>query len=183
MDHFYQKYEGWFDFEDIYREMVEYFPSGSKFVEVGVYRGKSSFFLGVEIVNSEKDIFCYCVDRFTWSEDASYKGYLTKFNEQIGFRGLADVLFPQCGMSVEVAGRFPDESFDFIFIDADHEYESVLADLEAWFPKLKPGGIIGGHDWSNEFPGVERAVREFFGELADETVIQIRKPRSWLVRT
>ena len=181
MDHFYNEIAGWFDFEDIYREVVRTFPSGSKFVEVGVYKGKSSFFLGVEIVNSKKDIFCYCVDRYTWDEDATYKGYLTKFNEQIGLRGLEGVLFPQCGYSVEVANRFPDESFDFIFIDADHEYESVLSDLCAWFPKLKPGGIIAGHDWSPEFLGVEKAVKEFFAD--DTSVIQIRKPRSWLVYT
>lgn len=181
MEHFYQEVDGWFDFEDIYREMVATFPSGSKFVEVGVYKGRSSFFLGVEIVNSGKDIFCYCVDRFIWKEDPTYKMYLTKFNEQLMLRKLENILFPQCGLSVEVANRFSDESFDFIFIDADHEYESVLADLNAWFPKLKPGGVIAGHDWSNEFLGVEKAVREFF--IDSPNVIQIRKPRSWLVRT
>ncbi len=181
MEHFYQQVDGWFDFEDIYREMVHRFPSGSKFVEVGVYKGRSSFYLGTEIVNSGKDIFAYCVDRFQWEQDAAYKGYLTKFREQINLHELDGVLFPQCGYSVDVAGRFPDESFDFIFIDADHSYSAVLADLNAWFPKLKPGGIIGGHDWHTDYPGVEKAVKEFFPENPE--LIQFRKPRSWLVET
>lgn len=37
--------------------------------------------------------------------------------------------------------------FDFVYIDGDHSYRSVTADLEAWWPLVKPGGIIAGHDW------------------------------------
>jgi hypothetical protein len=47
----------------------------------------------------------------------------------------------------------------FIYIDADHSYGSVRADLEAWWPVLRPGGIMAGHDWN--WSGVERAVMEF----------------------
>ena len=35
---------------------------------------------------------------------------------------------------------------DFLFIDADHRYESFIADLKAWIPKVKAGGIVCGHD-------------------------------------
>ena len=88
--------------------------------------------------------------------------------------------------------QFPDHSFDLIFIDADHTYEGVLADLEAWYSKVRPGGIICGHDcegrphnfpqrdfstgalkgndWDNKLkihPGVIRAVDEFFEGTAE----------------
>lgn len=181
MEHFYQQFDGWFDFENIYRDAVKRFPSGSKFAEIGVYKGRSSFFLATEIVNSKKDIAVFCVDRFTWEEKAGYRGYLTRFCEEIEKRGLERILLPHCGLSVDVATRFPDEIFDFIFIDADHTYESVSEDLRAWFPKLTPGGIIAGHDWSNEFPGVEKAVREFF--IDNPKAIEMRPPRSWWVQT
>lgn len=50
-------------------------------------------------------------------------------------------------LSVEASKLFPDNFFDFIFIDADHKYSSVMEDLNAWFPKLKPGGLFSGDDY------------------------------------
>jgi len=68
--------------------------------------------------------------------------------------------------SVEAAKEFSDSYFDFIYIDADHSYQAVKDDLNAWYPKLKVEGIICGHDFSIE--DVEQklcvawAVTEFF---------------------
>lgn len=72
--------------------------------------------------------------------------------------------------SLEAAARIPDQSLDFAYIDARHDYDSVLQDLEAWFPKVRPGGILAGHDYADgvfaqgDF-GVKSAVDEFFGKL------------------
>jgi hypothetical protein len=56
---------------------------------------------------------------------------------------------------------FPDESLDFVFIDAGHTYEDVKKDIELWIPKVKNGGIISGHNWHHpKFPGVTQAVNE-----------------------
>ncbi len=71
--------------------------------------------------------------------------------------------------SVEGAKQVPDGSLDFVYIDARHDYESVLEDLNAWFSKVKPGGIFAGHDYvdgmlaQGDF-GVKSAVDEFFAE-------------------
>lgn len=51
------------------------------------------------------------------------------------------------------------ESLDFVYIDGDHSYEAVKKDLEAWYPKVKSGGMFCGHDYN--YPDVERAVQEF----------------------
>lgn len=60
---------------------------------------------------------------------------------------------------------FEDDYFDFIYIDADHTYEAVKSDLESWYPKLKKGGIMSGHDYvevTTSVPfGVVQAVNEF----------------------
>jgi hypothetical protein len=58
---------------------------------------------------------------------------------------------------------------DFVYIDARHDYESVKEDLHAWFDKVRPGGILAGHDYADgilvqgDF-GVKTAVDEFFAE-------------------
>ena len=49
--------------------------------------------------------------------------------------------------SVDAAKQFADESLDFIYIDADHHLAAVVADLKAWYPKLKHGGLFSGHDY------------------------------------
>lgn len=50
-------------------------------------------------------------------------------------------------LSVEAADLFSDGFFDFVYIDAAHDYQSVLSDLEAWVPKVKKGGYVFGHDY------------------------------------
>ena len=52
-------------------------------------------------------------------------------------------------MSVAAAADFPDEHFDWIYVDALHTYKAVLADVRAWWPKLRPGGLMSGDDYGN----------------------------------
>lgn len=49
--------------------------------------------------------------------------------------------------SVEAAKKFNDNFFDFVYVDADHTYRAVLEDLESWYPKVKSGGVLSGHDY------------------------------------
>jgi hypothetical protein len=65
------------------------------------------------------------------------------------------------GISWKMAKRVPDNSVGMIYIDACHEYKCVKQDLDAWYSKVVPGGIIAGHDYMNEAYGVKRAVDEF----------------------
>ena len=72
-------------------------------------------------------------------------------------------------MSVDAAPLFEDSSLDFIFIDAIHTYDAVMDDLDAWYPKVREGGIVCGHDWEHDqFPGVTKAVSHFFDDLPHE---------------
>lgn len=65
--------------------------------------------------------------------------------------------------SVEASKTIKDLSLDFVYIDADHHYNNVLEDLYAWYPKVRKGGIISGHDYCRylDFFGVIEAVNEF----------------------
>jgi len=86
------------------------------------------------------------------------------------------------------AERIPHHSLDFVYIDARHDYESVREDVREWFEKVRPGGIIAGHDYvdgmteEGEF-GVRRAVDEFFSERELRVRSTFADPHSptWLV--
>ena len=85
--------------------------------------------------------------------------------------------------SVEAAKAITDGSLDFVFIDADHSYEGCKADIEAWLPKVKPRGFIGGHDYDNaEFPmfGVKRAVDELAASLGQ--TVDLGDNFTWFLR-
>jgi hypothetical protein len=69
--------------------------------------------------------------------------------------------------SVEAAADFSDGSLDFVYLDGNHSYEAVHEDIEAWFPKIREGGVLAGHDYvedgisaHGDF-GVRKAVAEF----------------------
>lgn len=76
--------------------------------------------------------------------------------------------------SVQAADRFFDSaSLDAVYIDGDHRYDAVKADIRAWWPKVRVGGVIAGHDFYDD---IARAVRELLG---DE--IRVYSDSSWAV--
>jgi len=123
-------------------------------VEVGSYIGASSLIIGKGLA---KDSILYCID--TWENDAMTEG---KWNTLEIFKNnthsVANKIKMLKSKSVDAAKDFNQE-IDFMFIDGDHSYEGVKADIDAWFPKLKSGGIIILHDigWAE---GVIRVVDE-----------------------
>ena len=85
------------------------------------------------------------------------------------------------GDSVLVAGSYPDDYFDFVFIDAEHSEAALTLDLAAWWPKVKPDGHLCGHDFGKpRFPGVAIAVYKFLNakELKQVTL----KQSCWFIR-
>jgi hypothetical protein len=80
--------------------------------------------------------------------------------------------------SLMAADLANDEFFDFVFIDACHDYGSVKDDIMAWLPKIKRGGYICGHDYNNSlYSGVKRAVDEIFG-----TQVEADSDFTWFMR-
>jgi len=64
--------------------------------------------------------------------------------------------------SIDASQDFPDNSLDFVYIDGDHSYKAVSTDLQAWWPKIRPGGILIGDDYNHKsHPGTKKAVDEF----------------------
>jgi hypothetical protein len=63
--------------------------------------------------------------------------------------------------SVRAAGLVSNGELSLAYLDADHSFEGVTRDLEAWYPKVRSGGIIAGHDYLNRAYGVYLAVQKF----------------------
>ena len=87
--------------------------------------------------------------------------------------------------SPQAAARFQDASLDFVFIDGNHLYESVCADINAWWPKLRPGGLLIGHDYgtgrdAEGLWGVQRAVNEFHARTQRE--LQLGRDGTWCIQ-
>lgn len=86
--------------------------------------------------------------------------------------------------STNYANTVPDSSLDFVYIDGDHSYEACKHDITVWWPKIKPGGILSGHDFAasgNVDYGVIQATTEF-AEAHDLTLHVIAGPfATWWV--
>jgi len=68
----------------------------------------------------------------------------------------------------------------FIYIDGNHQYEAVKADIHHYYEKIKYGGVLGGHDFSNRFEGVIRAVTEF--TLEKNLRLFVEQPDWWIIK-
>lgn len=74
---------------------------------------------------------------------------------------------PECRIirldSVRASRLFKPESLDLVFIDANHTYEAVSADIQAWLPIVRKGGVLAGHDYHCQggHAGVKKAVDEY----------------------
>ncbi|NOZ20548.1 MAG: class I SAM-dependent methyltransferase [Planctomycetes bacterium] len=89
--------------------------------------------------------------------------------------------------SEEAAKAFEDGQLDFVYIDAQHHYEAVKEDIALWYPKVRKGGILCGHDYLDGHVrdcliGVKSAVDEFIGETGLKLVVSAEKDwPSWFV--
>ena len=152
----------WFNYQNIYKRIVESVPEGGHIVEVGAWKGASTSYLAVEA--QHKKLRIDVVD--TWSGSQEHKD-ISDIREKSLFGTFIDNLRPVINLinpirtdSVSASKMYADESLDAVFIDADHKYESVKADILAWMPKVKKGGILAGHDYILVHNGVIRAVDE-----------------------
>lgn len=183
MEHFYQNIHGWFSAQHLYQQMVHETKSGGIFVEVGAWKGRSAAYMAVEIANSGKNIALHTVDWFKGSDEPAHHSdpdvragrLLEVFTKNI--KPVRQYVTAHVMVSVAAAAQFEDDSLDFVFLDADHTYEGVKADILAWLPKVKPGGMLAGDDY-NYFPGVKKAVDELLPakEIARLPTWTWRKP-------
>jgi hypothetical protein len=118
----------------------------TKGAEVGVWEGEHA----ASVCQVNPQLHLLCVD--AWAPYPGYADHQTAEELERAYRKALTTLQPyRCSLmkmfSVEAATRVPDRSLDFVYLDANHTYEGLWADLEAWVPKVKVGGLIAGHDY------------------------------------
>jgi beta-1,4-mannosyl-glycoprotein beta-1,4-N-acetylglucosaminyltransferase len=152
-----------------YRELLNLLPENSKICEVGVWKGRSLSMVSDVIRNKKLQVTA--VDHFKGTPN-EYDDHLVKaardadikmqFLDNMANAQIIEQLRMIPRSSEEAAAIVPDNSLDLVFLDADHSYDGFTKDLQLWFPKVKSGGIIAGHDFAEHF-GVPQGVREKFG--------------------
>jgi hypothetical protein len=163
---------GWFAFDELYNQFVEESKNGDTFVEVGTWFGKSTNYLASKIKESKKDIKFITIDTFKGTDDEElHQNIVGAFNGDIFYEFVDNTVLSENYGSFEIikdtshnaANQFSNSSIDYIMLDAGHSYEDVNDDIHYWYNKVKPGGTISGDDYGGSFfPGVTRAVDEFF---------------------
>lgn len=140
----------------LYRLGLQQIPC-SVMLEVGSYLGASACFLAAAASEIGGEAKVHCID--TWQNQGMSEKLRDTWNAfQENTQLYSSVIITHRGLSVEVAKTFK-EKIDLLFVDGDHSYERCRADVLAWLPHLKTGGILVMHDygWAE---GVQRVIRE-----------------------
>ena len=121
MEHYYNKLEHWFDYEDVFLEAIQKAKDGDLFVEIGVWKGGSAAFMGVEISNSGKKIRYDAIDCFAPTQEF---GKLTEdiYEEaKLNLKPLTDLGLVNLikAHSLDVVSNYEDNSLSLVFIPED----------------------------------------------------------------
>ena len=138
---------------------------GCRMAEVGSWLGTGSTQVFLKELDPFSDTELFCIDTWRGSGNvqrhldfvARYDAYGT-FLKNAAQAKSRTRLTPMQMTSIAAAATFADATLDFVFIDADHSYEAAKADIAAWKSKVKPGGILCGHDCELRVTAANRAI-------------------------
>ena len=161
---------GWFAYQDLYTDVVKNAGNDDVFVEVGAWFGKSTNYLAQQIRESKKNIQFTTVDTWKGTDDEDiHQNIVGAFNGDIFYEFVDNTILSDNYAAIDMikdtsrnaANNFANGSIDYIMLDAGHSYDALKDDLEVWYNKVKPGGIVSGDDYG-VFYGVTQAADEFF---------------------
>ena len=135
--HYYKNIQGWFNsgFRRMYEYQVKNCKDNAHFVEVGAWKGKSTCYMGVEILNSQKTIKFDVVDTWLGSDESKHKKDISVVNDNLYDEFLKNIELVKSAVnplrmtSVEASNLYENNSLDFVLIDASHKYIDVKEDM------------------------------------------------------
>ena len=154
-------------------DLIKSFKPRGLGLEIGVYEGDFSKY----ILDNCPDLNLVLLDCWQEQDKNTYKDYMNSSN-QVQIERINKTIINVTnhynrislikGFSDDFSKLFSDKIFDFIFIDGNHQYDSIKKDLNNWYPKVKSGGLFCGHDYVDGFYGdgtmpfgVKSAVDQF----------------------
>lgn len=153
--------KNWFSFVSMYRKIVDSAPAGGHIVEIGAFLGRSTSYLAVEA--QHKKLKIDIVD--TWLGSPEHM-QMEEIKDGKLFGMFLENLKPVINNiniiraeSLRAVRMYDEKSLDAVFIDGDHAYEAIRADISEWRKKVKTGGILAGDDY-HAYAGVKKAVDE-----------------------
>lgn len=171
--------------EDYLQEVLKVVGENCEAVELGVLNGDFSQMI-LDVLNPGE---LSLIDPFRINNKKYKDGLTTAYSTDDDYRRVLkrfeanDLVYVERYYSHNAVKKYPDESFDFIYIDACHLYECVKKDLKGWLPKLKKGGLLCGHDYTNAYGfGVVQAVDEFCAEHGFEMIIYNNNGHDWALK-
>lgn len=145
--------------------LAEQASACQKIVELGSYHGRSA-----RAMLDNSDAHLWCIDTWDWQRNGS-QWKVTEEDYKIFLGNLADIQDRVTILEMttsEAIEYLTPSTFDMIFIDASHDYESVRFDIIHYMPLLITGGLLCGHDYHNGRAGVDRAVGELIEHCHEE---------------
>ena len=147
-------------------------PGDACVVEIGSWVGVGTCYLACGL-RAGRGGRVYAVDTYggttldansqaAWAASVAKLGgsTLPLFRKHVAAFGLEDLVVPIEADSVRAAAQWTGEGIDLLYIDGDHFYQAVRSDFEAWWPRVKLGGVVMFHDYDDRHPGVKRLVDE-----------------------
>lgn len=170
----------WFDYSKFYDFISE--KQFKVLVELGAWKGHSISYLAEKNRNSE----IYAVDLWEISlateadwidinhprDERYFEDYIDIkkiYNEYLEYNNTRHLINDIQEEASRASRFFYDEEVDFVFIDLWAKYDETIKTLKRWYPKIKKGGILSGHDYNTE--GVSKAVTEFFNQTPHDVKV------------
>jgi predicted O-methyltransferase YrrM len=148
---------------------------GMVVIEVGTWKGASTAVLAHVVRAHGGRLFA--VDHWRGNPgvdhhaEAGELDVLSVFRRNMRALGLEDVIHPLVMPSAVAADLVPAQTADLVFIDGDHRYQAVCADLGRWRPKLRPGGILCGHDSETHYAGLSPEQQRLVDDHLDDDMV------------
>lgn len=177
---------GWYDWHEWATETISRLPDGAIYVELGCFLGKSTTAIAGLMKQAceqgpeggpnpfRHKLSLHAVDLFELDESADprvlekipdgSRAFGKFFEANLKAAGVRKFVKMIKKATAAAALDYEPQSVDVVFVDADHAYDSVLADILNWWPKLKLGGVMAGHD-IHSFDSVWKAAHDAAAEL------------------
>jgi len=174
----------WKDAHEEFPKIVNCLIQDPKFgVEIGVAYGSMS----IALCEKTKTSKLFAIDPYipydaedTMSRTMEAQEQVYQFTKKRLSRRFAERIELIRDYSTSAVSRFSDGMFDFVFIDGCHQYDAVFKDVRAWWPKIKDGGLLCGHDFNTGWIGVTKAVTEFCLNEIKKPFFQSKKGNIWV---